>query len=165
MMTSDELSRLELLAEVDSLMADLDTWATRAPDWAIARQCQAIVRRLVERADTLRVRLDAPLVVATLGGTGTGKSTLVNALVGSSVAQSGRQRPTTRRPVLLAHSQADVEILDLPLDELEVVRCDADLLRDIVIIDCPDPDTTDTDASDSNLQRLRQMLPNVSILY
>ena len=44
------------------------------------------------RVAALRVRLDAPLVVATLGGTGTGKSALVNALAGAEVVA---HRPTT----------------------------------------------------------------------
>ena len=61
---------LELLAEVDALLAELRAWSDRAPDWPTARQAQALVKRLTDRVDTLRVRLDAPLVVATHGGTG-----------------------------------------------------------------------------------------------
>ncbi len=76
-----ELAHLELLAELDSLAADLRRWADGAPEWPAAQSCRSLVRRLTDKAEALRVRLEAPLVVATLGGTGTGKSTLVNALV------------------------------------------------------------------------------------
>ena len=41
--------------------------------------------------------------MATLGGTGTGKSALVNALVGAEVVQAGLARPTTTRPTLVCH--------------------------------------------------------------
>ncbi|MBX3440176.1 MAG: hypothetical protein KF861_21990, partial [Planctomycetaceae bacterium] len=58
----------------------------------------------------------------------------------------------------------DVDALEIPHDDLEIVRCDADLLRDVVIIDCPDPDTTDANVSGSNLDRLRQMLPFCDVL-
>ena len=55
-------------------MDRLNRWADDAPAWQPAEKCRALVRRLVERADGLRVRIEAPLVVATLGGTGTGKT-------------------------------------------------------------------------------------------
>ena len=99
-MSTSQFARLELLAELDTLLAGLREWTDRAPDWPPARQCQALVRRLTERMDALRVRWEAPLVVALLGGTGTGKSTLVNALVGDEVTAVGRERPTTRVPTL-----------------------------------------------------------------
>lgn len=46
---------------------------------------------------------DAPLLVVVGGSTGTGKSTLVNSLVGHHVSPSGVIRPTTRTPVLVHH--------------------------------------------------------------
>jgi len=47
--------------------------------------------------------LDAPLLVVVGGPTGAGKSTIVNAVVGSAVTVPGVIRPTTRRPVLVHH--------------------------------------------------------------
>ncbi len=47
--------------------------------------------------------VDAPLLAVVGGSTGAGKSTLVNALVGSPVTRSGAVRPTTRQPILLHH--------------------------------------------------------------
>lgn len=50
--------------------------------------------------------LDAPLLVVVAGSTGSGKSTLVNSLIGWAVTRTGVLRPTTRHPVL-AHNPAD----------------------------------------------------------
>ncbi|MDK7271265.1 MULTISPECIES: dynamin family protein [Actinotignum] len=50
--------------------------------------------------------LDAPLVAVVGGSTGSGKSALVNALVGAPVTASSALRPTTRIPVL-AHAPGE----------------------------------------------------------
>ncbi|HEX5568717.1 MAG TPA: dynamin family protein [Streptomyces sp.] len=46
---------------------------------------------------------EAPLLAVVGGSTGTGKSTLVNSLVGRRVSDAGVLRPTTRTPVLVCH--------------------------------------------------------------
>jgi hypothetical protein len=163
-MSSPELAQLEMLAQVDELVDRLNTWAQNEPDWQPLQHCRALVRRLLSRVETLRIRLEAPLIVATFGGTGTGKSALVNALVGRECTLSGRQRPTTTRPVLVAHPQVELDMLGLPVDDFEIVRVDAPLLRDIVLIDCPDPDTTELETDGSNLSRLHHLLPFCDVL-
>lgn len=164
-MPEHEIFQLELLADVDALVDGLRRWAEHAPAWAPARGCQAVVRRLAERADALRVRLEAPLVVATLGGTGTGKSTLVNALVGEEVSTAGRQRPTTMRPTLICREDLSPEMLGIDPRTVEVVHGEGAILRDLVLLDCPDPDTTeDPQAPATNLARLRELLPHCDVL-
>lgn len=165
-MPEHELAHLTLLAEVDTLLAELQTWADQAPDWSPARSCQALVRRLVARADTLKVRLEAPLVVATLGGTGTGKSTLINALAGDDVTDAGRQRPTTRQPILICRPGITPELLGISAASVHVVQRELPALRDLVLVDCPDPDTTEEVEADAgtNLARLRDILPHCDVL-
>jgi ABC-type multidrug transport system fused ATPase/permease subunit len=122
------------------------------------------VRKIVERVSTLRIRLESPIVVATFGGTGTGKSTLVNALVGQEVSQSGRQRPTTTMPILLVHPDFETNALGLDLSQFQIKKIDTPMLRDLVLIDCPDPDTSEGADSGSNLARLRAILPHCDVL-
>lgn len=161
---SQELQQIELLARVDDLVSRVRSWTAAAPGWVPLEQCRAILERTLARVETLRIRLEAPLVVATFGGTGTGKSTLVNALVGEEVSTAGKERPTTRQPILICHPKTDLSLLGLPLDDVRIVHRDADLLRDIILIDCPDPDTSEDDAGGSNLARLRELLPHCDVL-
>ncbi len=164
-MTRPELAHLELLAEVDALNDRLRQWSTSPPPWETARACRALVDRLLERTQTLRVRLQAPLVVATLGGSGTGKSALVNALVGDEVVPAGRQRPTTLRPIVVCRSDLMPAMLGIPTESVELVHRDLPSLADLVLIDCPDPDTTeDTLAAGTNLSRLRAILSHCDVL-
>lgn len=173
-MPRSEIAHLELLAEVDSLVDRLNRWADGAPAWPPADKCRALVRRLTERAASLRVRLDAPLIVATLGGTGTGKSAMVNAIVGAEVVRTGRSRPTTMRPTLVCRPDLTPEMLGIDPAGVELVHRDLPSLRDLVLVDCPDPDTTEegdaasaekmASVSPSNLARLRAILPKCDVL-
>jgi len=173
-MARPELAHLELLAEVDALVDRLERWADGAPPWPPAETCRAIVQRLVGRASDLRVRLDAPLVVATLGGSGTGKSALVNALLGTEAVATGRRRPTTTRPVLVCRPEISPEDLGIDPKSVELVQLDLPALADLVLIDCPDPDTAEEADSEeaaaqekapqSNLSRLRRILPHCDVL-
>ncbi len=164
-MTAPELAQLELLAEIDALAEDLSAWSESAPDWKPARTARALVRRLSERVESLRVRIDSPLVVATLGGSGTGKSALVNAILGSDVVRTGRQRPTTHKPTLICRPDITPEMLGIDRSAVEVCPCELPALADLVLIDCPDPDTSEqADSPVSNLARLRRVLPHCDVL-
>jgi hypothetical protein len=159
-----ELQHLTILAEIDDLVVRIRRWLDTSPPWTPAQKSRALVSRIIDRVNSLRIRLESPLVVATFGGTGTGKSTLVNALVGQEVSESGRQRPTTIMPVLLVHPDLEFSALGLDLSQFQVRKVDAPVLRDLILIDCPDPDTSEGAESGTNLARLRSILPHCDVL-
>jgi hypothetical protein len=161
----DALNHLELLAEIDALCSRLRRWADSPPPWQSAELCQALVHRLLARTESLRVRLEAPLVVATLGGSGTGKSALVNAIAGHEVVAAGRSRPTTLAPILVCRPDLGPENLGIDPALVEVVHSASPTLRDLVLIDCPDPDTTeDVRLPGTTLARLRPVLAHCDVL-
>ena len=108
------------------------------------------------RAERLRRHIDdfliprardatAPLVLVILGSTGSGKSSLFNALAGRDLSPSGVLRPTTRRPVVLTHpddSGADLLPGLSGRGAVELV-VDPGLGRGLVLVDAPDFDSAE----------------------
>ncbi|MPV37724.1 GTPase, partial [Georgenia subflava] len=110
---------------------------------------QALVRRAAERQNLATGRT----VVALLGATGSGKSSLFNALVGREIARAAARRPTTTRPLAAVWGDDDAaELLDW-LEIPERTHVDpvaaptraherADDLSGLVLLDLPDIDST-----------------------
>ena len=100
----------DLIDELEAVLAGLTQvrLPLAAPD---AQPARALATRAAEQiTDYLLPRLrslDAPLLTVVAGSTGSGKSTVVNSLVGREVTRSGVLRPTTRHPVLV-HNPADL---------------------------------------------------------
>ena len=69
----------------------------------VAPEARAIVNQLDDYVLPRLANLDAPLLAVIGGSTGSGKSTLVNALLRERVSHPGVIRPTTRQPVLVAN--------------------------------------------------------------
>ncbi len=162
-------------AAFDTLVEGLSRWAGSQPDWPPARRVAAEWEAIAPRLDRARRELSRVLVVGVIGGTGTGKSTLVNALAGAEVTAAGDMaRPTTVSPVVV--TAADVDLSWLPVADMQarVVRSASPAVANIVLIDCPDPDTqadevpdpTDRRPSAANRNRdlLEQVFPACDVL-
>ena len=80
-------------AAFDLLVDALGRWASSAPAWAPARRVASEWGEVAPRLDKARRELSRVLVVGVVGGTGTGKSTLVNALAGAEVTTAADRPP------------------------------------------------------------------------
>jgi energy-coupling factor transporter ATP-binding protein EcfA2 len=130
-----------------------------APGVAEAR---AERRKLLSQIDDyLLPRLrqsEAPILVALVGSTGAGKSTLMNSLVGMKVSATGIRRPTTNSPVLACHPSdarwfaENVFLPTLPRvrqqglampgrDGLLVLAASEGMPRGVALLDTPDIDS------------------------
>jgi energy-coupling factor transporter ATP-binding protein EcfA2 len=100
----------------------------------------------------------APILVALVGSTGAGKSTLMNTVVGKQVSATGIRRPTTNSPVLACHPDdvhwfaENVFLPTLPRvrqqglampgrDGLLVLAASEGMPKGVAILDTPDIDS------------------------
>lgn len=114
---------------------------------------------IIDLVKTLRVRLSYPeevLVVALAGGTGSGKSSLFNALVGEELVDVGGVRPTTSQPAASVPVSAGSRF-DGFLDHIGVHERHTHEDLPLCLIDLPDTDSVEI----AHRQRVDQLLPLV----
>src|SRR5262249_22400307 len=105
--------------------------------------------------------VDRPLLgIVLMGGTGVGKSTLLNALAAGRIAQASFTRPTTRDPVVYYHESIRPDRLDPALRHCRLAPHDREALREKVIVDTPDLDSNDL----ANREKLIAVLPVADVV-
>jgi GTP-binding protein EngB required for normal cell division len=119
----------------------------------------ARARRVLEDA---RGRLGfegSAYVLAFVGGTGVGKSSLLNTLAGAVVSPASARRPTTDRPVAWVAESARDETAPLLrwLDIREVREHRSVAFANVAIVDLPDVDST----TPEHRARVDELLPRV----
>lgn len=146
----DDLGRrVELTGELIAALREtlpLDVWRS------FEHEYRDITRRLGY--------LGEEVVIALVGGTGSGKSSLLNAIAGEVVSPPGVIRPTTSRPLAWIPRRADPGLFRL-LTELDI---DDRVLHDgepwMVVIDLPDIDSVEA----GHRQLVEGLLPRVDVV-
>ncbi|WP_234442194.1 YfjP family GTPase [Streptomyces sp. NRRL S-1448] len=111
----------------------------------------AAAGRVLEAADE-RYRLSGEhTVVAIAGATGSGKSSLFNALAGANRSQVGPRRPTTAEPVACVWpggrpgAEGLLRRLGVPAHRRHIAADNSPELRGLILIDLPDHDSSATE--------------------
>ena len=116
-----------------------------------------------EIADRLRSRRGfggEVFVAALAGATGSGKSSLLNALAGEEVTSVSESRPHTAEPVAWVPEDAGVDLESL-LSELGISQRVKNLVMpSVAILDLPDQDSVD----DSHRLAVERVLPQVDVV-
>lgn len=149
------LSVDELRSRSTSLREAVDAGGDLLDPRAAARATEVI-----DKVDERTRLVGGHTVVALAGATGSGKSSLFNALVGAEVAQAGMRRPTTSTPTAGVWGEEPVGEL---LDWLEVgARHSVDgsgELDGLVLLDLPDFDSRES----ANREEARRVLELVDV--
>ena len=135
---------------------DLETAISAARSLGLPVAAAEAVR--TEAHDRLGIPADA-YVLALIGGTGVGKSSLLNALAGTEVSRVGVRRPMTGEPLAWLAGDA-AEVVGPMLDRLGVGTRrmhDHERFDGVVLLDLPDMDSVTAD----HRARVEELLPRV----
>ncbi len=151
--------------EYSDLVSRAQAWAEQAlTAQRLERdQLQSILNIDSRTPDNLFAEAGArPLIVAFMGGTGVGKSSLLNRLAGQNIAKTGIERPTSREVTLYHHQSVSISQLPagLPIEKTHVSRHQDDDKKNIIWVDMPDFDSVEI----SNKHMVLEWLPHIDVL-
>ncbi|PQZ92238.1 ABC transporter [Arthrobacter sp. MYb227] len=129
--------------------------ATELGDGRLSSQASEEAWALLERASTRRTLSSEHTVVGFFGATGSGKSSLFNAVVGENLARTAATRPTTSKPLAaIWNTQGATSLLDwLEVHDRHVLTTPLRLAKKgifgsekeangLILLDLPDFDST-----------------------
>lgn len=146
----------DLVDDLERFIRELDLISM---DPVILEPFQKKIRSIQEKLNTP----DEPLWIALVGGTGVGKSTLINALAGKVISKSSAKRGFTNHKIFFCHQKRVDQILKYPFfhpgrDEISSHKEFS--LEEVVLVDLPDIDSDEP----SHPQQVNEMIPHADIV-
>lgn len=142
----------------------LTAWADKAIEqgWLATDVKQALTSANSANPGQLFAQAERPLVVGLFGGTGVGKSSLLNRLAGENVARASAERPTSRNITLYVHRSISVDRLpeNFPMDRMKTEKHTNNVYQQIIFIDMPDFDSVEA----SNRDLVKLWLPHLDVI-
>ena len=128
-----------------ALRAGLLDWARAAAraGWLDADAPERLASAGVATPGALYDAAERPLVVGLFGGTGVGKSALLNRVAGREIARSSAERPTSAGVSAYVHASVGIDRLppDFPMAQLHVALHHEARWADVLFVDMPDFDS------------------------
>ena len=151
--------------EFSELVAMSKSWGSALVDngWLSAEAAAALLDYDARTPENLfRTLQSRPLIVAFMGGTGVGKSSLLNRLAGKAIAKTGVERPTSKEVTLFHHQAVFINQLpdSIPLETVKVVHHENPANKNIIWVDMPDFDSTEA----ANRHLVLQWIPHIDVL-
>jgi hypothetical protein len=152
-------------ARYEEVLKEAQDWAGRAVAGGWLPPAEARALESLEQgspAALFEPGAHRPLVAAFFGGTGVGKSSLLNRLAGQAIARTGVERPTSREVSAYFHESVRLRGLpgDLPLEQVRIAQHQDERRRQVLWIDMPDFDSVDQ----HNRELVLEWLPHLDVL-
>ncbi|NTV59092.1 MAG: hypothetical protein HGA74_17675 [Deltaproteobacteria bacterium] len=131
----------------DSIHRKLDQFRVLLGGDALLSLTTEQQRSLREEAESLSLKLrsmqESFLTIGLLGGTGVGKSTVMNALAGSEIASASHRRPHTDRVLIYTHEETSPLASPPAVENLPwtLVGHRSEAIRHVILCDLPDFDS------------------------
>lgn len=132
-----------------SILDELEAIAEYDGPWLKLRGEKKLLRQRIKELREREARLEDVLVIALVGGSGVGKSTLLNALAGDQLARTSEMRPCTSIPTVYHPPGAQIDV-----GECHHVAGSA--LEHLIIVDTPDSDTILREHRERTVEVLRK---------
>jgi len=149
---------------LEQLHQDLHEWSDGAiaKGWLTDRATELLDSTTVATPGALFEQASRPLVVGLFGGTGVGKSTLLNRFAGEDIARASAERPTSREITVYLHESISVSRLpdEFPMQQMRKQIHQNERYQSVMWIDMPDFDSVEQ----SNRDLVNHWLPHIDVV-